>query len=112
MSFIQEPEEIPEAHKMQDGDYRLSAPPREFVGHGSRQFDIEPCHASPFVSPDRPKHERPEWLHRQADLDAPALTNDIHFAAGDRPDPFDRIDEQPTAGQRQTEQSQPDGRAP
>ena len=47
-----------------------------------------------------------------ADLDTPALADDIDFAARDRPDPFNRIDEQPAAGQQQAKQGRPAPPAP
>ena len=35
------------------------------------EFDIEPCHASPSSVQIVGNNERPEWLHRQADLTRP-----------------------------------------
>ena len=57
----------------------MSAPPDSSSGHGSRQFDIEPRDTSPFVGPDRRKHEGTKYGSiAKADLNnARALTKMI-----------------------------------
>ncbi len=93
VSFIQKTKQIPESHEMQHGGHRMPAPPGEFFGHGTSEFDIESRDSSPFVRPDCGEDKRSERLHRQANLDAPAVTDDVDFTAGDRPHLFDCIDE-------------------